>query len=65
MKLRKFEILDVKFSAGGNGSDYGHGWIITYKAIKNKKWVNDTLFVIAPSEKLARDKAIKRFGGIE
>lgn len=62
MTLRKFKIKSVKLSPGGAGPD--RLYEIYYKAIKDKKWIDGKLLVIAVNEKDAKDKAYKRFGGI-
>jgi hypothetical protein len=57
--LRKFEILNAKLSPGGPGPE--RAWKITYKAIRDKLWVESHLWIIARNEKEARSKAENRF----
>ena len=61
MNLRKFEILSVELSPGGPGPD--RAYRINYRAIKNKLWVEKQLWIIARTEREARDKAMNRLGG--
>lgn len=62
MKLRKFKILSVEIIPGGAGPEYM--WAVKYRAIKNKVWVEDSLFIIARNKNEAYAKAHRRFGGI-
>ena len=61
MKYRKFEILQVKQVPGGAGPE--REWAIDYRAIENKQWKQDTLWVIAKNKQQACEKAQTRFGG--
>ena len=61
MNLRKFEILSVELSPGGPGPN--RAYKINYRAIKNKLWVEDLLWIIARNEKEARAQAMNRLGG--
>jgi hypothetical protein len=63
MRLRKFEILRIELSPGGPGPE--RAWQVFYKAIKNKKWKNGSLWVIARTVAEAQQKAQDRFGGID
>ena len=63
MNLRKFEILSVELSPGGPGPE--RAYTVNYRAIKNKVWVENKLWVIARTEKEAREQAMNRFGGKE
>jgi hypothetical protein len=58
--VRKFEILNIELSPGGPGPD--RAWKITYKAIRDKLWVENHLWIIARTEKEAKSKAESRFG---
>lgn len=58
--MRKFEILEIIPDPSGPGPD--RHWVIRYKAIQKKKWVESQLGVMARNEKQAREKANSRFG---
>ena len=62
-QLRKFEIVKCVLSPGGPGPERAYS--LYYRAIKNKKWIEDKLWIIANSEKQARSEAMSRFGGTE
>ena len=58
MKMRKFEILAIE--------DRGLDWyVITYKAIVNKKWVTGELNITAKNVAQARDRAQIRFAYVD
>lgn len=59
--MRKFEILSIEFSPYSKGPNYHY--LIHYKAIVKKKWVQSTLNCIAKNEAEAREKMITRYGG--
>ena len=61
MRLRKFEILSVELSPGGPGPE--RAYKINYRAIENKHWTENQLWVIAKNEREAREQAMIRFGG--
>lgn len=58
--MRKFEILDIELSPGGPGPD--RIWKVLYKAIRSKKWVTKSLWIVARNFEKARSKANLRFG---
>lgn len=60
MKIRKFQIIDVQLSPGGAGPE--QAWRVKYRAIVDKRWVEQTLFVLAKNQSDARAQAEKRFG---
>lgn len=59
--MRKFEIISVSLNPGGAGPE--RLWFVKYRAIKNKKWIEKELLVLARNEKEARHNAENRFGG--
>lgn len=59
--LRKFEIIDVELRPGGPGPEYSY--VVYYRAIKNKQWVEDYVWVMARTASEARHKAQQRWGG--
>ena len=61
MNLRKFEILSVELSPGGPGPE--RLYRINYRAIENKQWTENQLWVIARNETEARHQAEQRWGG--
>ncbi len=61
MNLRKFEILSVELSPGGAGPE--RAYRIKYRAIENKQWTENQLWVIARNEVEARHQAEQRWGG--
>ena len=61
MNLRKFVIMSVEMDMSGPGPD--RAFKIHYRAIKNKVWVENKLWIIAKTAKEAREKALQRFGG--
>lgn len=61
MDLRKFEVIKVILHPGMPGPD--RLWKVYYKAIKNKLWIEDTLWIVAKNEPEAKHKAEQRFGG--
>jgi hypothetical protein len=60
MKIRKFEITSITVEQSSPFNVY----TIYYKGIRNKKWINGKLLCLAKSEKEAKDKMMKEFGGI-
>ena len=63
MKLRKFEILSLELRAGGSGPE--QSWLVRYRAIRDKKWSEGELWVMARTEAEAKRIASKRFGGVK
>lgn len=59
--LRKFEILDIKLSPGGPGPE--QVFKVTYRAIRNKKWIESVVWIVGRNEKEARHNAEQQFGG--
>jgi hypothetical protein len=59
--LRKFEILNVELNPGGPGPE--RLYIVKYRAIKNKQWIEGYFYIVARNEKEARNKAEQRWGG--
>ena len=58
--MRHFEILSVVVDPGAPGPE--RLWKIYYKAYKNKKWIQTTLWIEGRNEKQARERAMIRFG---
>jgi hypothetical protein len=61
--MRKFEILSVKESPGGPGPS--RVWIVHYRAIQDKKWIEKDLWIVARTAAAAKHQAEQRFGGKE
>ena len=62
MRLRKFEILSIEEEPGSSGPL--RFFKIHYKAIKDKEWINGSLYSNGRTKEEAYKNAMSRFGGI-
>jgi hypothetical protein len=58
--MRHFEILKIELSPGGPGPE--RLYQVWYRAYRNKKWVESSVWQIARTEKQAKERAQLRFG---
>lgn len=61
MRFRKFEILGSELSPGGAGPE--RLYIVRYRAIKDKEWVEGQMTAFGRNAKEAEHKIQQRFGG--